>query len=276
MARRLTRRGSAPRGPSWMAIGGGALIAATLGILGFGAHYYLTAERAPALDKATLCPTDGPRAVTVVLVDASDDLPEPSKRQVQSIVADAADALLPYELLDIRVIDATRSSSRTIFARCNPGDGSGLSEWTSNPEMARRRWRDGFRQPTNDAIAQSMTSAKSSTSPIMASIQDVVLHRFTGRQPNVASRRLIIVSDMIENNPDYSQYSGDLSFARYRKSAAYRKLRTDLNQAEVSINLVQRISRKPADDLALIQFWREWISDSNGRFREATRLQGAG
>jgi hypothetical protein len=271
--RRRSRRGS---GDVAMLIGGVILIGLVLfGGAGLG-YYYLTHESGPVLNKATLCPEDGPLAVTVVLVDASDELPEASKRQVAAIVQTAAGELAPYELLDIRVIDPARLKSRSVFARCNPGDGAGLSEWTANPKLARKRWEEGFQKPTEQAIETSMASAKASTSPIMAAIQDVALERFTAAQTRIASRRLIVVSDMIENNPDYTQYTGDLSFQRYRKSAAYRKFSTDLNGAQVWIRMVQRLSRKPTDDLPLAQFWREWVVDNKGRFQEATRLQGAG
>lgn len=247
----------------FVALSGGAL-----------GYYYLTTERPPELDRTSLCPVDGPRAVTAVLVDATDDLPDASKRQVTAIVSDAAVSLAPHEMLDIRVIDV--SGSRSVFTRCNPGDGAGLSEWTANPALARRRWEEGFRRPTELAIAASMASARAKTSPIMKAIQDTALERFTSSQSDIASRKLIIISDMLENDPDYSHYSGDLSFQRYRKSVAYRKYSTDLNDAEVSIRMVQRLSRKPADDLALVKFWRDWISDNKGRFQEVTRLQGAG
>ena len=52
---------------------------------------------------------------------------------------------------------------------------------------------------------------------------------------------LILVSDMIEHTPDYSQYQGDLSYEHYKQSIAYKKQHTDLKGADVTIFYVQRL-----------------------------------
>jgi len=48
---------------------GSVLAVLALGLLAAGAYVYLTAARQPALDRASLCPLDGPHSVTVVLLD---------------------------------------------------------------------------------------------------------------------------------------------------------------------------------------------------------------
>jgi hypothetical protein len=212
----------------------------------------------------------------VLLVDASDDLPAAAKRELLKILADAAEQLSVYALLDIRVLDPATNSSRSIFARCNPGDGTGLSEWTENPALARKRWMMSFEQPLTEAIDRSLVAATSANSPIMSAIQGIAIDRFTGKMAEHGARNLIIVSDMIENDADYSQYHGDLSFARYKSSIAYRKFSTDLHGADVAIHYVQRLTKHPIDTVSHIRFWTDWISDNNGHLREVTRLQGLG
>lgn len=257
-------------------IAGIALIVAVL-LSGVGlAVFYFSHERPPILDKATLCPVDGPRSVTVVLVDSSDELPAPARREVEQILRDEAEGLPVYGLIDIRVLDPAIGGSRSIFQRCNPGDGSNLSEWTANPRLARQRWMEEFQQPVTEALKNSLTSSESETSPIMAAIQDIALRHFTGRAASQIPKSLIVISDMVEHGDDYSQYSGDLSFARFEKSPAYRRFNTNLNDAAVAIKFVERLSSARVNSVQLIEFWREWIQANNGRYLSAVRLQGAG
>jgi hypothetical protein len=81
---------------------------------------------------------------------------------------------------------------------------------------------------------------------------------------------------MLEHEPDYSQYTGDLTYGRYKASRAYRKFRTNLSGAEVTIYYVQRQSARPISTVDHIRFWAEWIRDNNGRLKQATKLQGVG
>ncbi len=132
MARRRRRRG-----------GGGEALKVALGIVlalaafgALGAIFWLreTAARPPALDAETLCPLDGPRAVTVVLLDGSDALPDAGQRQVTTALLDLAETLPDHGLLELRLLDPADPGGRLLFHRCNPGTGAGLSEWTANPK----------------------------------------------------------------------------------------------------------------------------------------------
>jgi hypothetical protein len=255
---------------------GGALAVLALGVLSAGAYVYTTAARPPPLDRASLCPVDGPRSATVVLLDSTDDIPEIAKREIKTVLADRAETLPIRALLEIRLLDPQVAGGRPIFARCNPGDGSGLSEYTANPMLARKRWMDGFREPLEAALQSGLRPSPGKTSPIMETIQRIAVERFTGRTAQEIPKSLILISDMLEHEPDYSQYSGDLSYDRYKGSRAYRKFRTNLYGAEVMIYYIQRQSAKPINSADHIRFWAEWIRDNNGRLKAATKLQGVG
>jgi hypothetical protein len=238
------------------------------------AYFYVVTPRKPKLDTASLCPTTGPVGITVVLVDTSDDLPETTKREVAVILDDLVSSLPDYYKLDVRVIDIAGLRSRSLFSKCNPGDGAGLSEWTDNPRIARLRWIESFKKPASDAIKNSLASAKASSSPIMAAIQDIAIDQFSSAQNSSIRKRLVIISDMLEHTPLYTQYrsSGDLSYKRYRETPAYLKFRTDLHGAAVEIDYVNR--NVAIDTVRHVDFWREWISDNGGVFEKARRLQG--
>ncbi len=275
MARRQRRQRKGAPGTG-AAIGGIALIFLALAALGILALFYFSVTPKPRLDATSLCPVNGPEGVTVVLVDTSDDLPEPAQRQLLGLLEDQIAALPAYYKFDIRVLDIAGGRSRSLFSKCNPGDGTGLSEWTDNPRLARMRWLENFRQPAKDAIKNSLSSAKAKSSPIMGAIQDIAIDQFSSAAAQKVEKKLVVISDMLEFTQLYSQYpgAGDLSYQRFKRSSAYLKFRTDLHDAHVKIEYVQQ-TQANIDTVRHIEFWKEWITDNKGAFDGARRLQGA-
>jgi hypothetical protein len=277
----VRRRPRQRSGPSlgWSGLGGIFLLVLAIVAGGVFAYFYFSTPARPTLDAQTLCPVTGPQGITVVLVDTSDDLPETTRREVLRMLEDMIASLPPFYKLDIRVLDITGVRSRSLFSKCNPGDGAGLSEWTDNPRIARMRWVENFRKPAADAVKSSIASAKANSSPIMAAIQDIAIDQFSSAASQNAKKTLFVISDMIEYTRDYSQYprAGDLSFPRYKQSPAYLKFRTDLHGAAVNIFYVNRQPKgQPLiDGVAHMKFWREWIEDNKGLFGSAKWLQGA-
>jgi hypothetical protein len=255
---------------------GGTLAVLALGVLGAGAYVYVSAARPPALDRASLCPVDGPRSITVVLLDSTDDIPDIGKHEIRTVLTDMAEAVPVYGLLELRLLDPKLPGGRQIFAKCNPGDGADLSEYTANPRLAKKRWLEGFRGPLENALESGFQPLPGKTSPIMETVQRIAVDRFTGRAAEDAPKSLVVVSDMLENAPDYSQYAGDLTYGRFKASRAYKRLQTDLHGAEVTIYYIQRASAKPFNSADHIRFWADWIRDNKGHFKQANKLQGEG
>ncbi|MGY4402837.1 hypothetical protein [Bradyrhizobium sp. USDA 3315] len=250
------------------------MLGATAATAALGYLYFSTPGK-PTLDAQTLCPTTGPQGITVALVDTSDDLPPATGREVLSLLDDLITGLPPYYRLDVRVLDIPTGRSRSLFAKCNPGDGVGLSEWTNNPRIARMRWIESFRKPASEAVKSSLASAKANSSPIMAAIQDIAIDQFSSEHSKAIKKNLVIISDMIEHTRDYSQYTrgGDLSYQRFKQSGAYLKYRTDLHGASVTIDYVTRPSVMP-DTVRHAEFWGSWVKDNSGALVAIHRLQG--
>ena len=278
MARRPPRQRRSS-GFGWSGLGGIVLLLLAIATGGALAWFYFSAAPRPVLDAQSLCPVTGPQGVTVVLVDTSDDLPETTRREVLGQLDDMITTLPPFYRLDIRVLDIAGVRSRSLFSKCNPGDGAGLSEWTDNPRIARLRWIEDFRKPAALAVKSSIASAKAASSPIMAAIQDIAIDQFSGAASERARKTLYIISDMIEFTHDYSQYprAGDLSFGRYKQSPAYLKFRTDLHGATIIIRYVTRQTggQPVLDGTKHMEFWKQWIEDNRGIFGGVKRMQGA-
>jgi hypothetical protein len=270
--RQRSRWGGSTAGIWW----GGTLIGLAVLSLAALAYFYFTVPRKPILNASTLCPVSGPQGIVVILVDTSDDLPPTTQQEVRTLLMDQITGLADYYRLDIRVLDIPTARSRSLFSRCNPGDGSGLSEWTNNPHLARMRWIKSFEEPAEQAIGSSLAPAKAKKSPIMGAIQNIALEEFSAAAVRDIPKSLIVISDMLEFTSDYGQYpsQGDLSFERYKKSAAYLKYRTDLHGAQVTIDYVQRALQTKIDTVGHVYFWKEWILDNQGTLKDVHRLQG--
>jgi hypothetical protein len=276
LSARTPRRRSSNPGDLSKHLLGGVLTVLALGVLATGAYVYATLARPPTLDHTSFCPISGPRSETVVLLDSTDEIPDIAKREIRTTLVDMAETLPRYELLEIRLLDPKIAGGRMIFSRCNPGDGSDLSEYTANPRLAKQRWMDDFREPLDQALEEGFRPAPGRTSPIMETIQQIAVDRFTGRNVEDIPKTLVLISDMLEHGPDYSQYSGDLSYDRFKGSNAYRRVRTDLHGAAVEIYYIQRAIARPINSVDHIRFWAQWIHDNNGRFKQASKLQGVG
>ncbi|WP_159009780.1 hypothetical protein [Bradyrhizobium sp. S69] len=278
MARRRPRQRSGP-GLGWSGVAGGLLLLLAIVSGATLAYFYFSTPARPILDAESLCPVSGPQGITVVLVDTSDDLPATTQREVLGQLDDMITTLPPFYRLDIRVLDIAAGRSRSLFSKCNPGDGAGLSQWTDNPRIARLRWIGDFRKPAADAVKNSIAAAKANSSPIMAAIQDIAIGEFSSAASQDVRKTLYVISDMIEYTRDYSQYpkAGDLTFQRYKQSPAYLKFRTDLHGATVIIRYVTRQSngQPVVDGTKHMEFWKAWIEDNRGLFGGAKRLQGA-
>src|SRR6185437_12359118 len=97
------------------------------------ALFYFGSPRPVVLRITDLCPVAGPQGVSAVLVDTSDDLLAVTQKEVSTLLADQIKDLPSYFKLDLRVLDIPNAASRSLFSKCNPGNGTGQSELTSNP-----------------------------------------------------------------------------------------------------------------------------------------------
>lgn len=109
----------------------------------------------------------------------------------------------------------------------------------------------------------------------MAAIQDIALDDFSAETVQSIPKSLTVISDMLEFTPYYGQYAsqGDLSYERFQRSPAYKKFRTDLHGARVTIDYVERAEVK-IDTRKHVQFWSDWVNDNRGVVALIHHLQG--
>jgi len=274
MARRPRSRRRASSQDRWKLVIGSFLLIFTVGCIAVGVYTWFVIPRSPALDATTNCPIQGASALTVVLVDSSDDLPAAAKKEIEKILIDLSDQTSLYAHLEIRVLDPKLPSGRIIFSLCNPGSARNFDPLYGNPQKAEKRWKERFADPFTRAIPRALIPVTANSSPIMATIQGIALDRFTGQRVARLEKTLIVISDLIEHVPEYSQYKGEYNFQKFRESLHYRNTRTDLGSANVVLYYIDRPAMRSATTESHMQFWFSWIKDNDGARIDAKRLQG--
>lgn len=254
-------------------IGGAVLMMATAGI-GVGVWVLnKQAEAKPSLDKVTLCPLDGPKEITAILLDVTDPISDLTatdlRNQFQEIVASVPTG----GLIQVYTLTENPSQLSQSFSGCNPGDASTVDNWTGNPRLVRERWEKGFQKPLEEIAGRVNEGVAGKQSPILAGIQRINVEAFGSNQYKGIPKHLIVASDLIEHTSVYSMYSTGLDYPKFQKSGAPDQFRTDFNGTSVRLLEFQRPGMK-FDSFQLAEFWTRWIVSNDGTLDKFTRLEG--
>jgi hypothetical protein len=239
-------------------------------------YFWLKAEEGHniPIDAKTGCPVKGnPESVTAVLFDPSDPVPEATMADLANNFRRIVGSVQKGGYLWVGTLTPEPGKLNLLFARCNPGDGSTVDRWTSNPGKHQKIWEEAFEDPLKDIAKRLPNGEQADQSPIMAGVQKVKLSLFDNGKFDDSEKHLIVISDMIENTPAYSQYKSGPDYAAFKKSLANSRYRTDLLGADVTILYFNRPERKfPSSEHA--EFWTHWVSDNGGKLIEFTKLEG--
>lgn len=158
------------------------------------------------LDAATLCPTNRPLAGhTVVIVDRTDRWSQSMASALTQLVENAQRDTDKYEKFSIVSLDADQSV-HPLFSICNPGEPTFWSDLYRGRRYTTRDFEQRFVGAAERIVEQVRQPSEARTSPIVEYV-----HRWLGSDdfnPSIRHRRLILVSDMRQNSPLYSIYSG--------------------------------------------------------------------
>ncbi|MCX4176699.1 MULTISPECIES: hypothetical protein [Paraburkholderia] len=248
-----------------------AILAFCVAILGT-AVFYMRLTRATELDQR-MCPVSGPVGQFVLLVDKTDPLNFTQKQAFQAFLEQLITQRIPAGyLLSVFVLDNDyTATARPVFEECNPGDGTGKSEMNANLSHLKKRFEQGFREPML-RLADELEAKKSSRfSPIFEMLEMTAINGF--RKQNVTGpRRLIIVSDMLHNTPEYSMYRGNFDFDRFHDSDYGRKATADLTGVEVEIEYL--LNTPKLQTRRNLKFWEDYFAAGGAHIVAVRPLEG--
>jgi hypothetical protein len=253
----------------WLA--GLGLVVVLIAIVVATATYYF--RREPELNKETLCPAGGPSGHIVLLVDKTDPLTFIQANAFHTFLENLITHDVPVgNLLSVFALgDDYSATAKPLFELCNPGSEQGQSEFTHTLSFLKKQFERQFRDPM--LLLESELRAKQSAkqSPIFEMLQLVSINGFQ-KQNVKGPRRLIIVSDMLHNTPQYSMYQGNMSFEEFRKTDYGRKLYTDLKGVQVEV--IYLVNTPHLQTRRHIKFWEDFFEASGAQLKFVRPLEG--
>lgn len=240
-----------------------------------GIAYWLVNREGP-IDKVTMCPAEGPQGHVVLLVDKTDPLNFIQKEAFTTLLQELAGAgvegVEPGYLVSVFALgEDYKATAKPIFEMCNPGSGQGKNELTANLKMLKRQFQEKFHGPMLKLGDELQTANPGKTSPVFEMLQLASINSF--RKHDIAGpKRLIIVSDMLQNTPEYSMYKGIEDYQSFRSSEYSKKLHVDFMGASVELHYIMNTPHLQTRKQLL--FWEEYFKNANGRLSAVHLLEG--
>lgn len=263
------RSGSTQTKRAWISLLLVFLIAGAL-----AAAYLVVRQGQRALDEETLCPGEV-AGYTVLLVDVTDPMNAPQRRDFLNQLERLRDSIPLHGRLTVFKVDATSAELlQPVIERCNPGNAEEVSELTGNPAGVRKMWEEEFRDPLDRAFETLVSASGADRSPILESVQSVALTELQKSAAEGKPRRLIVVSDLLQNMDGLSFYSALPDAQSVVASEAFRAVRADLTGVEVELWMLQRDDHQAVQPDALTELWEELIAAQGGRVSRVYKVIG--
>jgi len=263
MARRKRRRGRESISvATWVLAAAGVLALSAIIILGIRLKMSEV-----AIDQNTGCPLSGSKSVTAVLIDLTDKLSPVQTAALRNTLQKIRDRTPRYGRLEIYpLVPTVRSTITPIFAGCNPGSGRDVTnEVTGNRALSDRIWSADFGSKVDAVISQLALVEPQDGSPILEGMQSVAVTAFASPSAAAAeTRKLVLISDMLQHTDRFSLYQGAPAFNGVRDQPYFRETRANLRGATVDVYLIVRETRHDAQQPPLYKFWVDLVSYSDG------------
>lgn len=247
----------------------GYMIILSLLVLVSGAFYARSAilGSRPQLDEDTLCPIGKELlAHTVLLVDRTDPLTKEQTTRLFDLIRRIRRGLTEYEEFSIFLITENQISiAEPYFSLCAPPQGDQASPWHQNPRKIRQAYEQKFGEPLKSKVEDLQKGTVAPASPIMSTIGAVM--RRADMSNKVARRRLLIVSDFLENTEGFTQYTGNgTTFESFKRTPNYSaSQRTRLDGVSVELLYVHRERDAAFQRAGHRRFWEQWFEDRGAR-----------
>jgi hypothetical protein len=228
-----------------------------------GGGFYAAKSLGPArLDQETLCPVEGAKAITLILVDKTDPLSLEEQAIARRIVGAERDAARRGDRIVVDFLAQGQNSPQVSLATaadlCNPG--SEANPFFENPKRIAARYESAFLERIDAALASGGFETPSPESPIARSIE---LALESLRAPPGARVKLILISDLMEHGEQVSAYRSTLT-QQALSGLVSRRAAALLKGADVKVALLPR-PRLEAQQNAALAAWRAFFLALTGQ-----------
>jgi hypothetical protein len=236
-----------------------------LAVTGFIAVYVSISSSRVERNQATLCRVDGeiPRE-TALLIDATEGFSPSQSLLISKHMESIIETSLIDEKFTFYALNDNADTFSPLFEICNPGDGSDQNELTANVRRLYQSWETGFKQRITSNVQSLIDENGAESSPILEMLKFVAIQSmFDSAAPQ---KRLVVVSDLIHNTSEYSQYSEPSRFEHIENSPYLRQVLPDLRNVDVEILYIFRSNLNEIQNRGHIQlFWERLFTEAGGR-----------
>lgn len=189
------------RGKDFVGLFNIVVVAGVLGAISYAALVLQPDE----YDPETLCLIGQIPAHSVLVVDKTDMYTPAQASSIEALVFQTRDRLEIGERFSLFELDERGELTHTNrFSLCNPGRGEQINPLYRNPNRVEARYQALFERPLQRALADLVRPKDAPQSPVIESLAR--LTQEAGFNRSVDGRRIILVSDMLQNSPLYSVY----------------------------------------------------------------------
>jgi hypothetical protein len=264
------------RGASGTIIGSILIVLAVL--VACGAAWFYQSQRSTQveLNPSTLCPKEAgwrPPAVYVVLVDQTDPIQELQRKSVANQVLtqmqadlEGADAeAMKHARVEVwtfsdgtanayRVGDVQLSLSN-VLSICNPGAPAKWDHLYKNADIVKKQ-HARFYGSVRDIVESSMRFPEAKQSPVIEAFYGIGAQVFSSPAMVDSRKRLLVVSDLLQNTRTLSFFAGKPSFEAWRRTPSSRQAMPNLQGVAVTAFVIPGAR----SDLQGDDFARFWVS----------------
>lgn len=235
-------------------------------LIGVAAYIFYIMRPAP-FDPDTLCveqETLPPH--TAVIIDKTDEYDAAQADLIAKLIRRAGRDLEAGERFTLFELDARgQFNPRGQFSLCNPGRGDQVNPLFSNPKMIEEQYAAKFEGPLDGALKDLIVPKEAPSSPIMEALARLAQTEAFGE--DVDDRKVILVSDMLQNSDLFTAYGGrgalraDTPSADDIAEAVEARFGDALDDVALEIRLIPREGYVDLQRGALRQLWDDALDD---------------
>lgn len=214
-------------------------------------------------DETTLCEiSDQLPPHTAVIIDKTDEYSEQQAGLIAAIIRRTRDRLDIGERLTLFELDQFgQFDPRGEFSLCNPGRGDQVNALFRNPEQIEKRFNEKFDRPLETIVADLVVPKEAPNSPVLEALARLgQTEAFSDQAPQ---RRIVIISDMLQNSDAFTAYGGGGAMPASMPDAlsvaddTIRRFGNSLDGVALEIRLIPRPRYVDMQRGALRAYWDE-------------------
>lgn len=204
------------------------------------------------------CPEHGPRSVTAVLIDATDPFKDRQSAEIRLGIQGVVAALGEGDEVDIYTLRPDGPKLRTPdFSACKPRENA--SFLYENVRAVKEKFEADFKSKLDSALASAIDGKPAKESPILEALADIGVGSFRN-VPETTPKRLIIVSDLLQNSASLSHYQATPpSIEQFRRLPASISLTPRLDGVKVCFVYLDRDGDRRFQGSKHVEFWVDLI-----------------